>query len=154
MINNNIPPTPPVPPKFNPRGRQTPPAPPVKPSPSAPTVQPAQGVLPVQPVPDELPVQPVPEAGLATIDFEYPGNWAATDWGMSLSVNGEKVHEFTFWRPTRYTFTVQPGEITLLAKLWIRKDKLKLKVEPGKRYHVYLSYNRFLGSISLQLKKN
>lgn len=88
------------------------------------------------------------------IDFEYPGYWAAVDWTMKLYVNGAQVREFSFKNPDKFSIPVPPGEVKLRAKLSFRSDSIKFNVQPGMRYQVFLTYNRFWGSISLHLRKN
>lgn len=103
---------------------------------------------------------PVPNSNIppstpqAFIDFEYPGYFAAIDFTIKLFVNGSQVRAFSFKNPDKFVIPVNPGEVILRAKLSFRSDSLKLKVEPGKRYQVFLTYNRFWGSIALNVRKN
>lgn len=128
------PPLPPVPP--------VPPIPPVPPSVSAPTVSaPASSG------------QVTSDASMAYIDFEYPGYWAAVDWTIKLFVNNQLVEQFMFKDPAKFTIPVASGKISLRARLSFRSDRLTLDVEPGKRYRIFLTYNRFWGSISLHHRK-
>ena len=95
-----------------------------------------------------------PSTPQAFIDFEYPGYFAAIDFTIKLFVNGTQVRAFSFKKPDKFVIPVTPGEVKLKAKLSFRSDSLKLKVEPGKRYQVFLTYNRFWGSISLNVRRN
>lgn len=75
------------------------------------------------------------------------------DWSMKLFINGEVVRKFSFKNPDKFSIPVSPGTVKLRAKLSFRSSTLKIDVKPGMRYQVFLTYNRFWGSISLHLRK-
>ena len=131
-----------------------PPAPPIPPVPPTPPVPPVPPTVPASTASASVSAgQVAADAPMAYIDFEYPGYWAAVDWTMKLFVNNQLVEQFMFKDPAKFTIPVAPGKINLRAKLSFRSDRMTLNVEPGKRYQVFLTYNRFWGSISLHQRK-
>ena len=150
-------------PNYNPWSQSTSPIPPTPvPAPAPATVHPTFS----QPAPDSAtqsaPIAPPAQSATpnavdsasAVIDFEYPGYWAATDWKLILFVNDQMHHHFSFKNPDKASIQVPPGTINLRVKFSFRSAKLSVTVEPGKRYQVFLTYNRFWGSISLHLREN
>lgn len=93
-------------------------------------------------------MQPPPLPAFATVIVEYPGNWALMDWKMSLEANGAPVGCFTFKHPATFTIQAPAPIVRLRAKMSFRIAEMDLVVENGRTYYLYLSYDRFLGTIS------
>lgn len=90
---------------------------------------------------------------LAYVDFEYPGNWASINSTLKILLNGSVIRELAFKSGLFFSFPINPGSNVIEAKLSFRSTRFTIDAQPGRRYNLVLSYNRFWGSIKLRLTK-